>query len=90
MIEDFWKDKYPAGIAADINPDEYPNIQAVLKQSCVLLFFHRQFDPKPTYLYLIVEVNGDIQIQLRRTIFAANELTVEQTRFHFECLQRIS
>ena len=34
MIEDFWKDKYPAGIAADINPDEYPNIQAVLKQSC--------------------------------------------------------
>ncbi|MGL5998749.1 MAG: hypothetical protein ACRC1I_19925, partial [Pseudomonas proteolytica] len=25
MIEDFWKDKYPAGIAADINPDEYQN-----------------------------------------------------------------
>jgi long-chain acyl-CoA synthetase len=34
MIENFWKDKYPAGIAADINPDEYPNIQAVLQQSC--------------------------------------------------------
>jgi hypothetical protein len=30
MNEDFWKDKYPAGIAAEINPDEYPNIQAVL------------------------------------------------------------
>jgi len=27
MNEDFWKDKYPAGIAAEINPDEYPNIQ---------------------------------------------------------------
>ena len=34
MIQDFWNDKYPAGIAANINPDEYPNIQAVLKQSC--------------------------------------------------------
>jgi len=34
MIENFWKDKYPAGITAEINPDEFPNIQAVLKQSC--------------------------------------------------------
>ena len=43
MIEDFWKDKYPAGIAADINPDEYPNIQAVLKQSC------QRFADKPAF-----------------------------------------
>ncbi|MGE8385203.1 MAG: hypothetical protein ACN6PL_16190, partial [Pseudomonas putida] len=25
MIENFWKDKYPAGITAEINPDEFPN-----------------------------------------------------------------
>ena len=43
MNEDFWKDKYPAGIAADINPDEYPNIQAVLKQSC------QRFANKPAF-----------------------------------------
>jgi long-chain acyl-CoA synthetase len=34
MLENFWKDKYPTGIAADIDPDQYPNVQAVLKQSC--------------------------------------------------------
>jgi long-chain acyl-CoA synthetase len=34
MIENFWKDKYPVGVAAEIDPDQYPNIQAVLKQSC--------------------------------------------------------
>jgi long-chain acyl-CoA synthetase len=39
----FWKDKYPAGIAADINPDEFPNIQAVLKQSC------QRFADKPAF-----------------------------------------
>ncbi|TLP62988.1 MULTISPECIES: long-chain-fatty-acid--CoA ligase FadD1 [Pseudomonas] len=43
MIEHFWKDKYPAGVTADINPDEFPNIQAVLKQSC-----HR-FADKPAF-----------------------------------------
>jgi len=43
MIENFWKDKYPSGIAADINPDEYPNIQAVLKQSC------ERFANKPAF-----------------------------------------
>ncbi|MBH3459025.1 MULTISPECIES: long-chain-fatty-acid--CoA ligase FadD1 [Pseudomonas] len=43
MIEHFWKDKYPAGITAEINPDEFPNIQAVLKQSC-----HR-FADKPAF-----------------------------------------
>src|SRR5476649_2073901 len=43
MNEDFWKDKYPAGIAADINPDEYPNVQTVLKQSC------QRFASKPAF-----------------------------------------
>lgn len=43
MIENFWKDKYPAGIAAEINPDEFPNIQAVLKQSC------QRFANKPAF-----------------------------------------
>jgi long-chain acyl-CoA synthetase len=43
MIEDFWKDKYPAGIAADIDPDQYPNVQTVLKQSC------ERFADKPAF-----------------------------------------
>ena len=43
MFEGFWKDKYPAGIAAEINPDEYPNIQTVLKQSC------QRFADKPAF-----------------------------------------
>ncbi|WP_295484895.1 long-chain-fatty-acid--CoA ligase FadD1 [uncultured Pseudomonas sp.] len=43
MIEHFWKDKYPAGITAEINPDEFPNIQAVLKQSC------QRFVDKPAF-----------------------------------------
>ncbi|TBU91931.1 long-chain-fatty-acid--CoA ligase FadD1 [Phytopseudomonas dryadis] len=43
MTENFWKDKYPVGIAADIDPDQYPNIQAVLKQSC------QRFADKPAF-----------------------------------------
>ncbi|MFB4392228.1 MULTISPECIES: long-chain-fatty-acid--CoA ligase FadD1 [unclassified Pseudomonas] len=43
MIEHFWKDKYPAGITAEINPDEFPNIQTVLKQSC------QRFADKPAF-----------------------------------------
>ncbi|MBA1200754.1 long-chain fatty acid--CoA ligase [Pseudomonas capeferrum] len=43
MIEHFWKDKYPAGITAEINPDEFPNIQAVLRQSC------QRFADKPAF-----------------------------------------
>ncbi len=34
MNENFWKDKYPAGIASEIDADLYPNIQAVLAESC--------------------------------------------------------
>ena len=43
MIEGFWKDKYPAGIAAEINPDEYQNIQTVLRESC------QRFADKPAF-----------------------------------------
>src|SRR5690606_16817365 len=43
MTENFWKDKYPVGIPADINADEYPNIQAVLQQSC------QRFADKPAF-----------------------------------------
>ena len=43
MTENFWKDKYPVGIAAEINPDQYPNIQAVLKESC------QRFADKPAF-----------------------------------------
>ena len=43
MSENFWKDKYPAGIPAEINPDQYPNIQSVLKQSC------QRFADKPAF-----------------------------------------
>lgn len=43
MNENFWKDKYPEGIPTEINPDEYPNIQAVLKESC------QRFADKPAF-----------------------------------------
>ena len=43
MSEKFWKDKYPAGIPAEIDADQYPNIQAVLKQSC------QRFADKPAF-----------------------------------------
>ena len=43
MIDNFWKDKYPVGIATEIDPDQYPNIQAVLKESC------QRFADKPAF-----------------------------------------
>ncbi|MCP8464321.1 long-chain-fatty-acid--CoA ligase FadD1 [Pseudomonas sp. ZM23] len=43
MTDNFWKDKYPAGIAAEINADKYPNILAVLKESC------QRFANKPAF-----------------------------------------
>ncbi|AYC33791.1 long-chain fatty acid--CoA ligase [Pseudomonas cavernae] len=43
MTENFWKDKYPVGVAAEINPDQYANVQAVLKQSC------ERFADKPAF-----------------------------------------
>ena len=43
MTDNFWKDKYPVGVSSEINPDEYQNIQAVLKQSC------ERFADKPAF-----------------------------------------
>ncbi len=43
MLENFWKDKYPAGVTTEINPDQYPNILAVLKESC------KKFADKPAF-----------------------------------------
>jgi len=34
MYENFWKDKYPEGIPAEINPDEFTNIQQVFQYAC--------------------------------------------------------
>ena len=43
MTENFWKDKYPVGVASEIDPAEYQNIQTVLKQSC------ERFSDKPAF-----------------------------------------
>ncbi|BAU73127.1 long-chain-fatty-acid--CoA ligase FadD1 [Metapseudomonas furukawaii] len=43
MTDNFWKDKYPAGVPAEIDPDQYPNVQAVLKASC------QRFADKPAF-----------------------------------------
>ncbi|MEH6566038.1 MAG: long-chain-fatty-acid--CoA ligase FadD1 [Halopseudomonas sp.] len=46
MLENFWKDKYPAGVSSEINPDQYPNILAVLQESC------QRFADKPAFTNL--------------------------------------
>ncbi|HTN31944.1 MAG TPA: AMP-binding protein, partial [Pseudomonas sp.] len=43
MTEHYWKDKYPVGVPAEINADAFPNIQAVLKESC------QRFADKPAF-----------------------------------------
>ncbi|MEH6389874.1 long-chain-fatty-acid--CoA ligase FadD1 [Pseudomonas profundi] len=43
MHENFWKDKYPAGIVTEIDPDQYPSVLAVLKESC------ERFADKPAF-----------------------------------------
>ncbi|BAN49894.1 long-chain-fatty-acid--CoA ligase FadD1 [Metapseudomonas resinovorans] len=43
MTDNLWKDKYPAGVPAEINADQYPNVQAVLKESC------QRFADKPAF-----------------------------------------
>ena len=43
MLENFWKDKYPEGVSSEINPDSYPNVLAVLKDSC------QRFANKPAF-----------------------------------------
>ena len=46
MLENFWKDKYPADVPSEINPDQFPNIQAVMHESC------RRFADKPAFTCL--------------------------------------
>jgi long-chain acyl-CoA synthetase len=46
MNENFWHDKYPADVPVEINPDQFPNIQAVMHESC------RRFADKPAFTCL--------------------------------------
>jgi long-chain acyl-CoA synthetase len=43
MPENFWKDKYPAGVSPEIDLTPYPNVLTVLKQSC------ERFADKPAF-----------------------------------------
>ncbi|WP_134676293.1 long-chain-fatty-acid--CoA ligase FadD1 [Ectopseudomonas khazarica] len=68
MTENFWKDKYPVGVAAEINPDQYPNILAVLKESC------QRFADKPAFSNLgktltygeVYQLSGDFAAYLQQ------------------------
>ncbi len=68
MTDNFWKDKYPVGVASEINPDEYQNIQAVLKQSC------ERFADKPAFSSLgktltygeLYKLSGDFAAYLQQ------------------------
>ncbi|AHY42100.1 long-chain fatty acid--CoA ligase [Stutzerimonas decontaminans] len=68
MTENFWKDKYPVGVSSEINPDEYQNIQAVLKQSC------ERFADKPAFSNLgktltygeLYKLSGDFAAYLQQ------------------------
>ncbi|MBA4682196.1 MAG: long-chain fatty acid--CoA ligase [Pseudomonas sp.] len=68
MTENFWKDKYPVGVAAEINPDQYPSILAVLKESC------QRFADKPAFSNLgktltygeIYKLSGDFAAYLQK------------------------
>ncbi|GGJ91149.1 long-chain fatty acid--CoA ligase [Pseudomonas matsuisoli] len=43
MIDGFWRDKYPPGVPAEIDADQFPNVQAVLKYAC------ERFADKPAF-----------------------------------------
>ncbi|WP_296276069.1 long-chain-fatty-acid--CoA ligase FadD1 [Pseudomonas sp. UBA7530] len=68
MTENFWKDKYPVGVAAEINPDQYPNILAVLQESC------QRFADKPAFSNLgktltygeLYKLSGDFAAYLQK------------------------
>lgn len=68
MTDNFWKDKYPVGVNSEIDPDEYRNIQAVLKQSC------EQFADKPAFSNLgktltygeLYKLSGDFAAYLQQ------------------------
>ena len=69
MLENFWKDKYPAGIPTEINPDQYRNILDVLKHSC------ERFTDKPAFSNLgktitygqLYELSGQFAAYLQKT-----------------------
>lgn len=55
MIENFWKDKYPEGVPSEIDADEYPNILAVLTESC------QRYAEKPAFTNLGTTITyGDL------------------------------
>ncbi|MBK3756600.1 long-chain-fatty-acid--CoA ligase FadD1 [Stutzerimonas frequens] len=68
MTDNFWKDKYPVGVASEIDPNEYQNIQAVLKQSC------ERFADKPAFSSLgktltygeLYKLSGDFAAYLQQ------------------------
>ncbi|EWC42732.1 long-chain-fatty-acid--CoA ligase FadD1 [Stutzerimonas stutzeri] len=68
MTDNFWKDKYPVGVSSEIDPDEYQNIQAVLKQSC------ERFADKPAFSSLgktltygeLYKLSGDFAAYLQQ------------------------
>ncbi|KAA0696638.1 long-chain fatty acid--CoA ligase [Halopseudomonas laoshanensis] len=68
MLENFWKDKYPADIPFEINADQYPNILAVLKESC------QRFADKPAFTNLgktltygeMYKLSGDFAAYLQK------------------------
>ncbi|MBS68963.1 MAG: long-chain fatty acid--CoA ligase [Pseudomonas sp.] len=68
MTDNFWRDKYPVGAASEIDPDEYQNIQAVLKQSC------ERFADKPAFSNLgktltygeLYKLSGDFAAYLQQ------------------------
>ena len=58
MINDFWLDKYPAGIARAIDPDTYRNIPAVLRASC------ERFSQQPAFKCLGATLTYDALYRL--------------------------
>ena len=46
MQENYWTDKYPQGVPAEIDVGQYPNVLAVLKESC------ERFADKPAFTNL--------------------------------------
>lgn len=67
MNENFWKDKYPTGITSEIDADLYPNIQAVLTESC------EKYADKPAFTNLgktlsyaeVYQLSGDFTAWLQ-------------------------
>ncbi|HLS82303.1 MAG TPA: AMP-binding protein [Steroidobacter sp.] len=45
-VEKFWLKSYPPGVPAEINPDEYPSLRALIEESC------RNFADMPAYTSL--------------------------------------